>query len=184
MLIVIVIFMFWQKYNLDINLYIDKLKYGDEYGIEKMVTVKAHDFINRVSYDNDITHSINRVDNYFDNNCDIYLADLHYTYDKDIRSKIIESLKHRRNSNEGLSLTIYPTRSSAKIINFDEDQVNVEVNGYFKVIHEHDYGELDEAEEFSYEYTVTFEKKFLFVWKATHFRTNSDVIKNIMNGFL
>ncbi len=182
--IILLMLMFWNKYKLDINLYIANLK--SSAGIEKMLTVKAHDFINRLSYCYNNNHSINKIDNYFDKNCDISLSNSSYIYSKDIRSNILETLKHRSKSNQDSMLIIFPTRSGAKIINFDDDEVTVEVEGYYKVLSNHEFfsDKLKETEEVSYKYSVTFKKKFLFVWKATNFETESDVIENLMNGLL
>lgn len=41
MIIILSIFIFWNRYKLDIDLFVAKLKFGDEYGIEKMASFKC-----------------------------------------------------------------------------------------------------------------------------------------------
>lgn len=177
-IIILSIFIFWDRYKLDIDLFADKLKFGDEYGIEKMVHVKAHDFISRLCYSN----SMSPIDNYFDKNCEVYIDNERYIYSEDIRSKMIEYLRRKRREPD--TIIIRQKSSRASIVDFNDNEVNSKVNGKFKVLSVEEYfnGEYDKAEEVSFEYTVTFKKKFLFIWKAAEFKTDNSVIKDIMTG--
>lgn len=141
-IIILSMFMFWNRYKLDINLFVDKLRFGDEYGIEKMVNVKAHDLINRISY----CDSISLMDNYFDENCEVYINNEGYIYSEDIRRKIIEYIGEKRNNPD--AIIIRHKSSTASIVDFNDNEVNSKVNGKFKVLSVEEYfnGNYDEAE--------------------------------------
>ncbi|MCT4596615.1 MAG: hypothetical protein N4A50_01885 [Vallitalea sp.] len=183
--VILTIFIFWKKYKLDIQLFVEELKLRDDNSVEKIVTVKASDLINRLSYCYNNNNSIDKINNYFDDDCNIDLLNSLYIYSEDIQPKILYNLKNRNQSNGGM-LVIFPIRATSKIINSDRNQITIEVHGNLKILTNYQYfsNMLNEVEGLSYKYSVTFDKKFLFVWKASKFETKSNVIKNLLTGVI
>lgn len=159
---------------MDIELFTSKYRIGIEYGVQSIVLVKAHDFVNRLN------HNIYELDNYFDKDCKIYLNKNQYYYKNDIRDHMVKRMTKIRSEPDAMVFKY--VKSDAEIINYNKNLVESKIVGKAKVLSNEDYwdGKYFETEEVDYEYDVTFKKIFLFVWKAVEFKSNSKVIEELL----
>lgn len=172
--VIISIIMFWNRYKSDIYLFYNQLQFEPGFSVDKMVLSKASEFIPRISFYYNNNYSIKNLDNYFDKKCKIVFDNNNYIYSEDIKNTIIK--KNKKNDN----IIILPSSSKATIINHKKNEFNILVSGKLTLSSNNDEALENSKDEIYYEYTVTFEKKFFFIWKATYFKTESELIANLM----
>lgn len=152
------------NYSYDIKLAIDYRHVIQEGRLEALAAIKSNDFLD-IRYTNFIM-----LDNFFDKKCVLDLKDYKGTY-KDVRS--IMSQTYGRDNYARLK------SASAEIVSYDDETVKTRVNGKLCVLGRGSF-EFDNSNTEEFEYEVTFKKKFLFVWKAVEFKSDSKIIEKVI----